>query len=121
MPPRLTHKLTGCKGSIADLLRDNYDLGINEKLMTRFDVRLQSGGYILTTMGLFTWIIGVGGPIVAWLTQTPIYNRNTGQPDDALSLPIVLFAVASAVIGTVLIRVGKAIRRAYRNGKRSGL
>ncbi|WP_198354110.1 hypothetical protein [Sphingomonas sp. MA1305] len=93
---------------------------MDEKPMTRFDIRLRSGGYILPAIGLFLWIVGVGVPIVAWLTNTPIYNRNTGQPGDALSLSGVLFAVASAMIGMILIRVGGAIRRAYRNGRRSG-
>ena len=94
---------------------------MDEQRMTRFDERLRSGGFILPAIGLGLWAIGVGVPLVAWLTHTPIYNRNTGRPEDAFSLPIILFAVASAVIGTILIRAGGAIRRAYRNGRRSGL
>ena len=105
---------------LPDIRGKVYGAGMDEQPMTRFDVRLRSGGYILPALGIFAWIIGVGGPVVAWLTNTPVYNRNTGQPESALSLSNVLFAVASAVIGTILIRVGGAIRRAYRNGRRSG-
>lgn len=105
---------------MADVRRGSYDAGMDEKSMTLSDVRLRSVGYILPTMGLFVWIIGVAGPIVAWLNNTPIFNRTTGQPESALSLYSVLIAIASTGIGAVLIRVGAAIRRAYWNGKRSG-
>jgi hypothetical protein len=93
---------------------------MDEPPATRFDNRLRSGGYILPALGVALWLLGVVGPFIAWLTNTPIYNRNTGQPEDASSLSTVLFAVACAVIGTVLIRVGGAIRRTYRNSARSG-
>ena len=93
---------------------------MNEPRMTRFDDRLRSGGYILPAIGLAAWLIGVGAPVVAWFTNTPMYNRNSGQPENVISLSTVLFAVACAVIGTVLIRVGSVIRRTYRNGTRSG-
>jgi hypothetical protein len=93
---------------------------MDEPPATRFDNRLRSGGYVLPALGIAAWLFGVAGPVIIWLTNTPIYNRNTGQPEDASSLPTVLFAVACAVIGTFLIRVGGAIRRTYRNGRRSG-
>jgi hypothetical protein len=93
---------------------------MNEQPTTWIDERLRSIGYILSAIGLAAWLLGVGAPLAAWLTNTPIYNRNTGQSENALSLANIVFAVASAVIGTLLIRWGAAIRRAYRNGRRSG-
>ena len=93
---------------------------MDEPPVTRFDNRSRSGGYILPALGIAAWLLGVGAPVVAWLTNTPIYNRNTGQPEDPSLFPTVVFAVACAVIGTALIRGGSAIRRAYRNGRRSG-
>lgn len=89
--------------------------------MTPLDYRLRSGGYILPAIGIALWLASVGAPLFAWFTDPPIYNRNTGLLDAAFSIPTVLFAIVSAVFGTILILIGNAIRRTYRNGKRSGL
>jgi hypothetical protein len=95
-------------------------VGMNDRPMTKLDERLHSVGYILAAIGWGAWLVGVGGPLLAWLTDTPIYNRNTGTMESPPSVPIVLFAAGSAIVGTVLIRIGYVIRRAYRNGRRSG-
>jgi len=93
---------------------------MDEPPMTKHDERLRSVGYLLPVMGWAAWLVGVGGLLLAWLIGTPIYSSYAGTFDSPSSVPVVLFAVGSAIVGTAMIRIGAAIRRAYRKGSRSG-
>jgi hypothetical protein len=94
---------------------------VDEPKMTRIDHRIRSGGYILPALGYGAWLIGVIAPLIAWLANTQIYDRNTGSASSAASTPTVIFGIVAAVLGTLLIRLGAKIRRLYRAGKRSGV
>jgi len=85
--------------------------------MTPLDVRLLSGGYILTVIGVGFWLIAAG-LVWAVVSGTPVYDRSTGQPESFTLL--VVLTVGSASIGAGLTWLGRKILRAYRQGTRSG-